>query len=151
MLRFSVTLAHHLALSDLCKGFVLILFRPSAELPPPWRTPFLSYHSRFRARNSFPLIDLQKTRGILPSWSDQSASLTAKGYRLGAACFPLSPFAATLTQKQGGTGYWSYQPASLLTVSCRLLASPSYSPPCPTTHFPLQWEYPFPVITGENQ
>jgi hypothetical protein len=23
--------------------------------------------------------------------------------------------------------------------------------PCPSSSFPLQWEYPFPVITGENQ
>ncbi len=25
------------------------------------------------------------------------------------------------------------------------------SPPCSTSSFPLQWGYPFPVITGENQ
>jgi hypothetical protein len=25
------------------------------------------------------------------------------------------------------------------------------SPPCPACAFPLQWGYPFPVITGENQ
>src|SRR5882724_5939428 len=24
-------------------------------------------------------------------------------------------------------------------------------PPCPNNYFPLQWEIPFPVITGENQ
>jgi hypothetical protein len=25
------------------------------------------------------------------------------------------------------------------------------APPCPARQFPLKWEYPFPVITGENQ
>jgi hypothetical protein len=75
--------------------------------------------------------------------------------------WPLSvtPFPASLTKKEGGTGYWpalstvegSYQSSSLSAVDCRLLASPPYSPPCPTSPFPLQWEYPFPVLTGENQ
>src|SRR5712664_454341 len=55
-----------------------------------------------------------------------------------AAASPLSPFARSLTQKQGGTGYWSYQLSSLSAVDCRLLVSPSYSPPCPTCPFPLQ-------------
>jgi hypothetical protein len=72
---------------------------------------------------------------------------------------PLSPFARSLTQKQGGTGYWptlsavegSYQSPSLSAVDCRLLASSPYSPPCPTSPFPLQWKHPFPVITEENQ
>ena len=28
---------------------------------------------------------------------------------------------------------------------------PFAAPPCPSSSFPLEWEYPFPVITGENQ
>src|SRR5579859_789950 len=63
----------------------------------------------------------------------------------------LTPFTATLTQKVGGAGGWSYQRSSLSAVDCRLLASPPSSPPCSTTYFPLQWNNPFPVITGENQ
>jgi hypothetical protein len=71
----------------------------------------------------------------------------------------VTPFTRSLTQKQGGRGYWlamsgvegSHQRCSLSAVDCRLLASPSYSPPCPTSPFPLEWKYPFPVITGENQ
>lgn len=86
-----------------------------------------------------------------------------------AIASPLSPFATSLTQKQGGRGYWSYQsaeratrlvigPQTLLCVLCvsavsRLLFPfvPLPSPPCPTTDFRLKWGYPFPVITGENQ
>jgi len=71
----------------------------------------------------------------------------------------VTPFPTSLTQRQGGRGYWpalsgvegSYQSSLLSAVDCRLLASPPYSPPCSTTYFPLQWNYPFPVITGENQ
>jgi hypothetical protein len=66
------------------------------------------------------------------------------------AASPLSPFARPLTQNQGGTDCWSYQFSSLSTLDCRLLASPSYSPPCPSFPFPLKWGYPFPVITGEK-
>jgi hypothetical protein len=67
--------------------------------------------------------------------------------------WPLSvtPFPASLNKKEGGTGYRSYQSPSLSAVDCRLLASPSYSPPCPISPFPLKWKSPFPVITGENQ
>jgi hypothetical protein len=72
---------------------------------------------------------------------------------------PLTPFAATLMKKQRGTGYWpalsavegSCQRSSLSAVDCRLLASHFFPPPCPSSPFPLQWGYPFPVITGENQ
>jgi hypothetical protein len=68
-----------------------------------------------------------------------------------AAASPLTPFARSLTQKQGGTGYWSYQSPSPSAVDCRLLASASFPPPCPSQHFPLEWRDPFPVITEENQ
>jgi hypothetical protein len=89
-----------------------------------------------------------------------SACLLPREPSRGAIKTPLlSPFATSLTQKQGGTGYWpalsavegSYQSPSLSAVDCRLLASPSHSPPCSSTRFPLQWKYPFPVITEENQ
>ena len=87
------------------------------------------------------------------------AILSAFLLRRAAKTSPLSPFTGSVTQKQGGTEYWparsgvegSYQSSLLSTVNCRLLASPSYSPPCSTSSFPLQWGYPFPVITGENQ
>ena len=76
-----------------------------------------------------------------------------------ATISPLSLFTATLRRKQGDTGYWpalsaaegSYQSSPLSAVDCGLLASPSYSPPCPASPFPLKWGYPFPVITGENE
>jgi hypothetical protein len=93
-----------------------------------------------------------------------------------AKTHPVTPFSATLTQKQGGTGYWpalsavegSYQlpslpvlPLSLRSALCALsvsavslllfLLAPSAAPPCPSSSFPLQWGYPFPVTTGENQ
>jgi hypothetical protein len=76
-----------------------------------------------------------------------------------ATLSPLTPFTATLTQKQGGTGYWpalsavegSYQSPSPSAVDCRLLASPPFPPPCPSSVFPLKWAHPFPVITEENQ
>ena len=63
----------------------------------------------------------------------------------------LSPFTATLTQRQGGMGCWSYLLSSLLAVGCQLLAFDSRLSPCPASRFPLKWGYPFPVITGENQ
>jgi hypothetical protein len=150
-----------------------------SELPPPRLTPFLSYQSKSRIRNSFPLISFQKTGGIPLAWSDQSARIRVSGCRLTAKGFLLTPFPATLTQKQGGTLYWpalspvegSYQFSprqaagpSLRSVLCALSVSavslllfPFPMPytrsslPCPTTQFPLQWEYPFPVITEENQ
>src|SRR5580700_7914265 len=62
----------------------------------------------------------------------------------------ITPFPASLTQKQGDTAYWSYYFSSLSVVDCRLLAFRSFPPPCPTSHFPLQWEIPFPVTTGEK-
>jgi hypothetical protein len=81
----------------------------------------------------------------------------------------LSPFATSLMQKQGGTGYWSYQsslaeragktpPASEGGPYTRVLPpvtsheSPvTFRSPCPSPPFPLKWEIPFPVFTGENQ
>jgi hypothetical protein len=39
----------------------------------------------------------------------------------------------------------------LYSFSLPLLPTGRCSPPCPASSFPLQWEYPFPVITGENQ
>jgi len=85
-----------------------------------------------------------------------------------ADAFPLTPFPTSLTQKQGGRGYWSYQLSSQLDAIpslrpalCVLRVSavslllfpfvPLAAPPCPSPSFPLQWKYPFPVITGENQ
>ncbi len=84
---------------------------------------------------------------ITPFTTSPSARENLRGI---ATASPLSPFAGSLTQKQGGTGYWSYQSSSLSAVDCRLLASPSYSPPCPSCPFSLQWEIPFPVRTGEK-
>ena len=56
------------------------------------------------------------------------ASLSPRENLRGVAnTHPLTPFTATLTKKQGGTGHWSYQSSLLLAVDCRLLASPSYS------------------------
>ena len=93
----------------------------------------------------------------------------------------VTPFPASLTQKQRGRGYWpvlskverSYQSPSLSAVNhphsfrssllifgqssapCSPLVtrhSPlPFPPPCPSSPFPLKWGYPFPVITGENQ
>src|SRR5882757_8250713 len=37
------------------------------------------------------------------------SELSATGCRPAALCVLLTPLAASLTQKQGGTGYWSYQ------------------------------------------
>ena len=68
---------------------------------------------------------------------------------------PLTPFPATLMQKQGGRESWpalsavegSYQPSSdpsfryFLTSLLRFFFS----------LFQVQWKHPFPVITGENQ
>ena len=93
----------------------------------------------------------------------------------------VTPFPASLTQKQRGRGYWpvlskverSYQSPSLSAVNhphpvrssllifgqssapCSPLVtrhSPlPFPPPCPSSPFPLKWGDPFPVITGENQ
>jgi len=80
----------------------------------------------------------------------------------------LSPFPRSLTQKQGGRGSWADQHSSplarlssLRSGLCALCVSavsllffpfvPFAHSPCPSQHFPLQWGYPFPVITGENQ
>jgi hypothetical protein len=49
-----------------------------------------------------------KTGGYTPTWSCHFGLLTANGYRLSASCLHLTPFPTSLTQKQGGTGYWSY-------------------------------------------
>lgn len=87
--------------------------------------PFPSHHSRTRAGNSFPLIPLQKTGGTPPSWSDQFTSLSDIGRQVPAASYrpvftghwsritghilaPVSPFPASLTQKQGVYMLWSY-------------------------------------------
>ena len=102
-----------------------------------------------RYSNNFRTL-APKTGGYTPAWSDHDSSLAAVSCQLPAPSSPLTPFTATLTQRQGGTGYWSYQRSSLLAVSCRLLAFHSFLPPCPSTHFPLQWEPPFPVLTGEE-
>jgi len=47
---------------------------------------------------------------------------------------------------------------SALCALCVSVVRPLFLPfvsftasPCPTSPFPLEWEYPFPVITGENQ
>jgi hypothetical protein len=71
--------------------------------------PFPSHHSGTRAGNSFPLISLRKTGGIPPAWSDHASSVPSKGCRLMANGCLLSPFHASLAQKQGGVGYWSYR------------------------------------------
>jgi hypothetical protein len=68
--------------------------------------PFLSHNSQTRARNSFRLISLHKTRGFTLSWSYHAYPLSAKGCRLTGDGSPLSPFSTSLTQKQGGIGYW---------------------------------------------
>jgi hypothetical protein len=68
--------------------------------------PFLSHHSKTRSRNPFPLISLHKTGGYTLSWSYHASPLSAKGCRLTAYGSPLSPFARSLTQKQGGTADW---------------------------------------------
>lgn len=91
-----------------------------------------------------------KTGGYTPAWSDHDSSLSPVCCHLPAPSSPVTPFTAALSQKQGGTGYWSYQLSSSLAVHCRLLASPSYSLPCPSSPFPIQWGYPFPVFTGEK-
>jgi len=170
MLSYPVTLAHHLvpipprpsalhlpahstSLVPSFLNFELSTF--NSELPPPRLTPFPSHHSKPRARNSFPLISFQETGGYSLTWSYQSrrdALFTGHWLRVTGLLFLLlTPFPRSLTHKQGGTGHWSYQFSSLSTVDCRLLAFHSFSPPCPASHFPLQWEIPFPVITGENQ
>jgi hypothetical protein len=114
-------------------------------LSPPFPgTPFsrmAALSARLPFMGRWPLSVISFTTSLLPRDPSRGATKTS----------PLSPFARSLTQKQGGTGYWSYQFSSLSAIDCRLLASPSYSPPCPSSPFPLQWGYPFPVITGENQ
>ena len=103
MLPSPVTIAHQPALS-FAEGL------PSHSLVPfPARlTPFLSHQFKPRAHNPFPLISLHETGGYPPAWSDQSSLPSAVDCRLSAPWFPLTPFPASLIQKQGGTGYWSY-------------------------------------------
>jgi hypothetical protein len=72
-------------------------------------TPFLSHHSTTRTRIPFTLISFHKTGGYTPAWYDHTSSFLTKDCRLTANGSPLSPFAATLTQKRGGTPSWSYQ------------------------------------------
>lgn len=94
-------------------------------------------------------------------------SLSRENWRRIAVASPLTPFPTSLTRKQGGRGPWSYHhssplarqssPRSGLCVLCVSAVSPLFFPfvpfaysPCPSQHFPLEWGYPFPVITGEN-
>jgi len=130
---------------------------------------FVSPTCRISFRNSFVSPTYAKTGGYTPlkmsarrhflsllSQSPLSALLFFNHLRtlsfFGSQLSRVLPTGCALfAKKPGGRGYCSYQSSSLSAVDCRLLASPSYSLPCPTTDFPLQWEYPFPVITGENQ
>jgi hypothetical protein len=110
-------------------------------------TPSLSKISRPRARNSFPLINLQKTGGYTPTWSYQCSSLSAVGCRL---LPPLSPFTRSLTKKQGGGGVWSGQSHRGLPKS--LLSSSAHNTPI-TGNATLQLTGRFPVspFTLERQ
>jgi hypothetical protein len=74
------------------------------ELPPFPLNPFLSHHSRTRARNSFRLISLHKTGGYTPAWSDHASLLLANGCRFTAKGSLLTPFPTSLTQEQGRGG-----------------------------------------------
>ena len=147
MLWFCVTLAHELALST-ADGFVSAPPRalPRASPPPSWLkayaypltaiflTPFFPTlaHPAF---NRCSIYHLQQRGGRVPALLPPSVS-----------CSPLSPFPTSLTQKQGGTEYRSYQPSSgspfryLITSSLRSFFS----------LFQVQWKHPFPVFTGEK-
>src|SRR5258705_4824967 len=51
------------------------------------------------------------TRDVHPEPAEglfSHSELSATGCRPAALCVLLTPLAASLTQKQGGTGYWSY-------------------------------------------
>jgi hypothetical protein len=141
MLRFFVTLAHQLAPSSLREWPASIaFFSPSwlkaygYKLTATFLTPFFPTlaHPAF---NSFIVYHFQKTggRGVR---SHQSPSL-----RSGLCALCVS--AVSLL--------FPFLLSSLLAVGSQLLAFDSCLSPCPATRFPLQWGYPFPVITGENQ
>ena len=169
------------------------------ELTTTSLTPFFPplAHPTF---NPHTLYLLQQTGGRVPrsyqSWlallsparhspalSDVEGSLACPPQlqrRLAGRHSPLSPFARSLTRKQGGTRYWPalstveglYQSAKEATrLGSRLLSLlrtlrtlrvsavslllflfvPPSAVPCPTSRFPLKCKHPFPVITGENQ
>lgn len=107
--------------------------------------------------------------GTRPLSSFPTARLPRQLSRGAAKTLLLSPFTRSLTQKQGvqGIGHTNrslrqkpypflHKPPS--TFRFLSLNTGRWSPatgrwtlPCPSTHFPLKWGYPFPVITGENQ
>jgi hypothetical protein len=58
---------------------------------------------------------------------------------------PASPFPTSLTQKQGGTGYWSYQFLARLDS-----ASPTHQSTLLRRSPVLQWRASFPISSGES-
>jgi hypothetical protein len=78
---------------------------------------------------SFPQLahSSAKNRGYTPAWSYHASPLSTLDCRLPVLSSPLTPFTASLTQKQGGRGYWSYHSDSLSAVSSLL----------DTHHFPV--------------
>ena len=64
--------------------------------------------------------------------------------QLSTVGFQLTPFPASLTQKQGGIEDWSYQSASLSTINCRLLTSHCVPPALPLFLLPVSGKYRFP-------
>ncbi len=144
--------------------------------------PSLSFHSASSSNEPRANSNYSRTcaasrgRGIYQSLGQTNCSLRLLFAGSPAVSYSLSPFPTSLTQKQGGRGYWpslrgaegsrqlSSMPDALLPLRfarCALCVSavshlffpfvPLVVSPCPTTYFPLQWEIPFPVITGENQ
>jgi hypothetical protein len=73
------------------------------------RTLSFSVSTLSRVPSTTCALSSQKPGGYPLMWSYQVSSALAKGCRLIAdGCLP-SPFTASLTQKQGGGGAWSYQ------------------------------------------